>query len=193
VAFAPNGATLASGDDDGSVRLWDVATGRHNGTLAGHAGTAGTVAFAPNGATLASGGDDGLLRLWDVATGQPTATCTGHVGPVRAVAFTPDGAAMATVGDDGSVRLWESATHSLIAILVATQKGGWAVVLPDGRYKISGSDPRAVMWWAVKLRRFEIDELDGAGPTRRRLESHEPIPALGHLPRHSDPTDGTCR
>jgi WD40 repeat protein len=180
---------VAAGGDDGSVRLWEVTGGRHTATLTGHVGPVRAVAFTPDGATVAAGGDDGAVRLWEVTGGPPIATLTGHIGPVRAVAFTPDGATVVSGGDDGSVRLWEPATHSLIATLAATPKGGWAVVLPDGRYKISGNDPRSVMWWAVQQRRFELDELDRVAPTRRRLEPDEPIPALGHLPRRDDSKD----
>jgi WD40 repeat protein len=149
------------------------------------------VAFSPDGTTLASGGydggGDGTVRLWEVATGRQLRELTGHHAGVWSVAFSPDGTTLASGddgdgGDGGAVRLWEVASGSVLATVVQARTGGWAVILPDGGYKASGSGTDSVLWWAVKLRRFEIGELDGIA-TIRRLDPSEPIPGLGHTPR----------
>jgi hypothetical protein len=67
VAFAPDGRRLASAGNDGTVRIWDTATGRETATLRGHQGNVMSVAFAPDGRRLASAGYDRTVRIWDAA------------------------------------------------------------------------------------------------------------------------------
>jgi WD40 repeat protein len=57
---------------DGTLRLWDAATGKPIGPpLQGHTNDVNSVAFSPDGRRLVSGSGDNTLRLWDAATGQP--------------------------------------------------------------------------------------------------------------------------
>ena len=78
VAFAPDGRLLATAGDDGTVRLWDPATGNQVRELTGHTDRVLAVAFAPDGRLLATAGDDGTVRLWDPATGNQVRELTGH-------------------------------------------------------------------------------------------------------------------
>jgi tetratricopeptide (TPR) repeat protein len=64
VAFSPDGQTLASGSNDGTVKLWDVQSGREVRTLSGHTDWVQSVAFSPDGQTLASGSADKTVKLW---------------------------------------------------------------------------------------------------------------------------------
>ncbi|MBI4568725.1 MAG: hypothetical protein HY719_10045 [Planctomycetes bacterium] len=70
VAFSPDGARVASGMDDDTVRLWDTSTGKEVARLEGHAGSVRSVAFSPDGTRLASKDTGKVVMVWDTMKGQ---------------------------------------------------------------------------------------------------------------------------
>lgn len=177
VAYSRDGAQLASASDDQTVRLWRTIDGAPLATLTGHTDPVYAVAFSPDGTTLASGSRDGTARLWHATTGARLGTLAGHTGPLNAVAFSPDGTRLATGSADGTTRLWDPGTGELLATLVALPEDGYAVLLPDGSYKLAG-EPGGGLWWAVKLCRFAPGELDPYLPGLRQVPDDLPIPGL---------------
>ena len=150
VAFSPDGALLASGSDDRTIKLWDVATRRSLATLRGHTDWVWSVAFSPDGALLASGSEEYRVRLWDLNTGQFLTSLHGHTNRVRSVAFSPDGALLASAGDDQTVRLWDVVARQPLATLEGHTAWVWSVAFsPDGALLASGSQDRTVKLWDV--------------------------------------------
>ena len=96
--MSPDGSLLAAACDDGTVRLWNIATGAPTRTLTGHAAAVNAVAFCPDGRTLASASEDKTIKVWDLATGSAVLTLSGHATGVKDVAYAPDGRFLASVG-----------------------------------------------------------------------------------------------
>ena len=120
---SPDGATAVSGGHDGTVRVWDLATGREQAQLT-DPGPAVSVPITADGATAVSGGGDGTVRVWDLATGREQAKLTGHDGQVWSVAVTADGATAVSGGEDRTVRVWDLATGKE----AAHRTGDYAVI-----------------------------------------------------------------
>ncbi|HEX8556973.1 MAG TPA: serine/threonine-protein kinase [Pyrinomonadaceae bacterium] len=171
VSFSPRGTHLASGGNDGALRLWNVSTGE--GSVLGLCppGQTGfayisSVSFAPDGETLASASNDGAIRLWRAA---PEASEGPRVlavckNPPRSIAFSPSGRHLVSGGSDGAVQLWGVAGGDPVTLGVC--KGAvWSVaVSPDGAFAAAESDDGTVRIWqldegraARALRAFDTD------------------------------------
>ena len=88
VAWNPNGSILATGGQDGTVRLWNPNNGINYAVLRGHTSSVGEVAFSPDGKTLVSGADN--VRIWDVKTQRHLRTIdTANDKGVRSMRFHP--------------------------------------------------------------------------------------------------------
>lgn len=144
LAFAPDSRTIASGHQDGLIRLWDVATGQELRQFQGHGKSVASLAFSPDGAMLASGGGDLSVRLWQVATGKevrrleeaPAKIEGPWMGPC--VAWAPDGKVVASVRSDHPVHLWDPVTGKELRALAAPPGGVMALSF-SGNSKLLGS------------------------------------------------------
>ena len=117
VALSATEPLALSGDDDGELRLWDVATCKRRKKVRAHKDTINSVALSPDGRYAVTGGVDGTVRLWDLATGARKDVEHGdwaeYDQDISYVAFSRDGARFAG-GSGGRVSLWETATGDRI-------------------------------------------------------------------------------
>jgi WD40 repeat protein len=136
---------LASGSDDNTIRLWDLASGACERVFAGHQGSVIALAVLDDG-RLASGSRDKTIRLWDPASGACEPVCEGHQGPVKALAVLGDGR-LASGSDDNTIRLWDPASGACERVFEGHQGSVIALaVLDDGRLA-SGSRDKTIRLW----------------------------------------------
>lgn len=119
VAFAPDGARIASASLDHTVVLRSLRDHAAPVRLLGHASHVRAVAWSADGRWVASGGDDQTVRLWDAQRGVELASYTGHTGVVRSVAFSPDGRRLLSTGDDGLVLVFPGSPGELVTVAAA--------------------------------------------------------------------------
>jgi len=147
VAISPDGKTLASVGDEGTVKLWDMASGGNLATLQGAGPFSITsVAFSPDGKTLAGGGVPNVW-LWNVTTRKEKAVLRGHFLRVDSVAFSPDGKALAA-GGAGDVTFWELATNQKKTTLGGHSGIKSIAFSPDGK-KLAATSLNDVKLWEV--------------------------------------------
>ncbi len=151
LAFSPDERVLASGSLDGSVKLWEVASGV---PLWSGWQTKATIclAFAPGGSLLASGGHDAAVRIWDAQRGIPLEDVP-HPGPVFALAWSPHGRLLASGDFEGTLRLWQmQQTGTARCMQTLSGHTNWVRGLafaPDGSRLASASWDGTVKLWEV--------------------------------------------
>ena len=165
VAFSRDGMQLASGSVDGTVALWDIATGQNTNTFEARRGkispiafsqketltaprSVESVAFSPDGKLIASGRKDGTIVLLDIANGNAT-TIEGHTDWVSSVAFSSQGV-LASGSLDRTIKLWDVQTGTRTAIFEARSGNVFSVAFsPDGTKLASGLGDGTVVLWDI--------------------------------------------
>ena len=151
VAVSTDRSRIVTASEDGTARIWDIATGTLIAEAVGHNARVHNAAFSPDGKRLVTASWDRMARLWDLSDPDrfKTPKELKHDGGVNAAAFSPDGRFIATGSDDRSIRIWETATDRPPVILRSAHESRvFAVAFsPDGKRLVSASWDRTAKVW----------------------------------------------
>ena len=196
VAYSSDGKIIASGGADGTVRLWEIATGKQKVVL-GRTGwidflfpwlnpPVNSVAYSSDGNTVVTTSWDHKLRLWDTRTTKLKAILTGHTGPVDAVVYSPDGKTIAAAAGlkDNTVRLWDAGTGETRAVLTGYIHISSVAYSPDGKTLATSGDSRgnSLQLWDVPTRKLKTtytEHTDGTLSSMVFSPDGETIAAVG--------------
>ncbi|MBD2499456.1 WD40 repeat domain-containing protein [Anabaena azotica] len=145
IALSADGQTLASGDDDKTIKVWNLKSGELRYTLTRHTERISSVAISPDGKTLITASHDRVIKVWDIASGKLLANITGHKAAITAIAISPDGKTFASASMDQTVRLWNTNNRRLRRSLQADAFS--LVISPDGKTLFSGSNDGTIKLW----------------------------------------------
>ena len=184
--FSPDGKYIVSASSDGTIRIWDVKTGKQSGELLkGHRINVPSTStcdspkyhvvrkkgddvlsatFSPDGQYIVSASDDKTIRIWDAKTRkQIVEPLEGHTDTVKSATFSPDGKYIVSASDDNTVRIWDAKTGDQIGKPLEGHAGFVysATFSPDGQYIVSASSDKTVRIWDAKIVRQISKPLEG--------------------------------
>jgi len=154
IEFSKDGHVVATGSADGTVRLWDSATGGPIGEPMKGPELVTSIAFSYDKRFIAVGCSCSSLRLWDTGTSKPVGEPISLGSPVSYAAFSHDGHTLASGTMDGKIQLWDVGDQSAIGVPLTGHTNAITSLnfSPDGTKLLSASDDHTLRLWPAPPR-----------------------------------------
>ena len=176
-----DGKWLATASTDArNVKIWSMATGAEQRTMADGIGGTARLFFSPDGETLVSSNYDNDIRIWRTASGELIRKMEDLTGAMFAGEFTADGKWLVMGGLDETVYIWDARTFQLVKKL-----GGQGEVIsalaisPNGKTLVTGGfdvlaekNPVTIVFW----------DLAGGGKIVRKVQAPHRVASLAFSP-----------
>mmetsp|Transcript_19810 Transcript_19810/g.24480 ORF Transcript_19810/g.24480 Transcript_19810/m.24480 type:complete len:220 (+) Transcript_19810:519-1178(+) len=154
---------VASGSDDRSIRLWDLATDTVVHSFLDHAGMVSSVAYHPDGTCLASSASDKKIKIFDSRSQRLLQHYDAHSKGVNSVSFHSNGYFLVSTSDDSTIKIWDLRKGQIMYTLYGHEgPTTTAAFSPLGDFIISGGDDQNLVIWKSNLNAVMTEELHGA-------------------------------
>lgn len=153
----PDGQRMMTCSYDGSLRVWNLESGKQIGKNWGDDSDDSavcTISLSPDGKKVASGSGDGAVRLWDLDTCKVIVKWTGHTKGISSVRWRRDGRRVVSGSSDGTARQWDVANEKTILRPIETRhQQVYAIVYSPNMTMIAtaGCDEFIKIWHAKTL------------------------------------------
>jgi WD40 repeat protein len=172
VAVSPDGSVLAVANQDFSISLWRIASGKPLARLQGASPEwEKSVAFSADGRWMSTGSPEQSVGLWEAATGRLVGTIASKDRGIFLTALSADGRRLASGSLSGEVRLWDAATGKMLSSLNPPDKEAVAAdsakiglaLSPDGHWLAAQDGYMVVQVWDTASGRLAFT-LEGGTP-----------------------------
>lgn len=148
--LASSSSMLASGFNDGSIRIYDLTSSELKSTLNGHSSAVNCLCYDFDGMRLASGGKDCEIVVWDTVNEAGLYRLKGHKHVVTQLQFIPEKEILISSSRDTYIKFWDLNTQHCFKTLTGHRTEIWDFVLIESKnWLITGSSDSELRVWKV--------------------------------------------
>ncbi|MDI1480392.1 AAA family ATPase [Polyangium sp. y55x31] len=150
LVLLPGGHRVLAAAGDGSIMLWDLASGRCEQHFGAGLGRVDACTLVHQGQHLLCGMADGTIAVWDVVAARRVMRIEAHEGAVATCTAAPDGRRLISASNDRSIKIWElGLPESLVARNGHEAPVTECAIAPDGRIAVSASEDGTFKIWDI--------------------------------------------